>query len=277
MTETDRQISGMQQSTKSHDSKKQAALRFAGLVCTVTLMLASAVQAASGCEAASGSQRVALLELYTSEGCSSCPPADRFLRSLQARGFDSKKVVALAFHVDYWDSLGWRDRFAQPAFSARQRLAANRSGARLVYTPQFLLDGRDLARGWLSPDFASRLAAINGQRASAALRILQRPHADLLEIAVTTDVAAGSLTHLFVVVLESALSSEVRAGENRGRRLDHDNVVRVLIGPLQGTSQTLSVRLAPDWRRTHLTVAAFLQEPAGGKVLQALAAPLCAG
>ncbi|MGH8632371.1 MAG: DUF1223 domain-containing protein, partial [Burkholderiales bacterium] len=169
MTETERQISGMQQSTKRHHSKKRSARRIPGIACGIVLMLtlATAAQAAPTCEATSASRRVALLELYTSEGCSSCPPADRFMRSLEARGFDSGKVVALAFHVDYWDSLGWRDRFAQPGFSLRQRSAADRAGARFVYTPQFLLDGRDLARGWLSADFASRLASINRQNASA--------------------------------------------------------------------------------------------------------------
>lgn len=277
MTETDRQISGMQQSTKRHHSKKRSAGRFPRLVCAASLALAACAHAAPGCEAVSGSHRVALLELYTSEGCSSCPPADRFLRSLEARGFDSGKVVALAFHVDYWDSLGWRDRFAQPGFSARQRQAAERSRARFVYTPQVLLDGRDFGRGWLTADFASRLAAINNQSAPATLRILQRPQGDVLELAVKTDLASAGIAQLFVGLLESGLSSEVSAGENSGRRLDHDNVVRVLLGPLPATSQLLSVRLSPDWRRTRLAVVAFLQDPARGQVMQALATPFCPG
>ncbi|MGH8629775.1 MAG: DUF1223 domain-containing protein [Burkholderiales bacterium] len=108
-----------------------------------------------------------------------------------------------------------------------------------------------------------------GYRRSARLR------GDVLEIAVTTDVAAGSAPQLFVAVLESALSSEVKAGENHGRRLEHDNVVRVLEGPLPAASRPVTIRLSPDWNRTRLGVAAFLQEPASGQVLQTLAAPLC--
>ena len=276
MTETDRQISGMQQWTKTNHSKKRSARRVRALACAMLLTFAMAAHAAPGCETVGGSQRVALLELYTSEGCNSCPPADRFLRSLEARGFDSGKIVALGFHVDYWDSLGWRDRFAQPGFSERQRQAAGRSGARFVYTPQFLLDGHDLARGWLAADFASRLAAINAQNAPATLRILQRPQGDTLEVTVTPALDSGVFAQLFVAVLESSLSSEVRAGENSGRRLEHDNVVRVLLGPLPAEAQMLSVPVSPQWRRARLAVAAFLQDQRG-RVLQALAAPFCAG
>jgi len=237
--------------------------------------LARPGQSAPSCEAASTSHRVALLELYTSEGCNSCPPADRFLRLLTARGLDSGKVVALAFHVDYWDSLGWPDRFASPAFAARQRSAADRSGARFVYTPQFLLDGRDLAHGWASKDFVAKVHAINRQPASANLGISQRLEGDTLHVTVSTSVAPASTVDLFVAVLESGLSSEVKAGENSGRLLEHDHVVRVLEGPLP--ARAVSIRLPLQWDRKRLAVAVFLQERASGRVLQALAAPLCSG
>ena len=96
------------------------------------------------CVAISPSTRTALVELYTSEGCNSCPPADRWLSRQTEREWDARQVVALAFHVDYWDRLGWKDRFAQPAFSARQRALAAQQGSRTVYTPQVLVSGRSL-------------------------------------------------------------------------------------------------------------------------------------
>lgn len=278
MTGSDWQISEMQRSTKRHHSKKLGAGRILKIACAAMLLSIRALSAqpASTCEAGSAGHRVALLELYTSEGCNSCPPADRFLRSLADRGFDSGKVVALAFHVDYWDGLGWRDRFAHPAFSARQRLAADRAGARFVYTPQFLLDGRDLAQGWLSGNFADKVASINRQRASAGLRVSQRLLRDTLEATLSIDVGTASTADLFVAVLESGLASAVKAGENSGKLLEHDSVVRVLEGPLPAASQSIAIPLLSHWNRGRTEVAVFVQERSSGKVLQALAMPLCA-
>src|SRR3569832_1871687 len=109
-------------------------MRIVLLFCCV---LAIPVADAATCNAVSGASRNSLLELYTSEGCSSCPPADRWLSHLP----DDAGVVPLAFHVDYWDRLGWRDPFAQAAFSQRQR--ARNNGTGWVYTPQVMLDGKD--------------------------------------------------------------------------------------------------------------------------------------
>ncbi len=98
---------------------------------------------AETCETRSAATRVAVLELYTSEGCSSCPPADRWVSSLPAKGFTPDRVIPLAFHVDYWDELGWPDRMAKAQYSARQRMQAGRHRASVVYTPQVLLNGAD--------------------------------------------------------------------------------------------------------------------------------------
>jgi hypothetical protein len=111
------------------------------LACALALPSAHAAT----CTATSGPARASLLELYTSEGCSSCPPADRWLSQMPPR----RDVVPLAFHVDYWDRLGWKDRFAQAAFSQRQR-ARNR-GAGWVYTPQVMLDGAERRSGPNAP------------------------------------------------------------------------------------------------------------------------------
>jgi hypothetical protein len=104
---------------------------------------ALAADAAGSCQRESALRVPLLVELYTSEGCSSCPPADRWLSGLKGR----TDVVALSFHVDYWDRLGWRDRFAHPAHTQRQAELMRSSGARYVYTPQVVVEGRDLP-GW---------------------------------------------------------------------------------------------------------------------------------
>src|SRR3954468_19444073 len=104
-----------------------------------------AMQAAQGahCTAQSAAKTVALVELYTSEGCDSCPPADRWLSSLGAQGYAPDRIVPIALHVDYWDYIGWKDPYAHAAHSARQRKMARLARAAMVYTPQVLLQGRD--------------------------------------------------------------------------------------------------------------------------------------
>ncbi|MGH8694109.1 MAG: DUF1223 domain-containing protein, partial [Burkholderiales bacterium] len=143
----------------------------AGLALAMTCLPLAGAEPA--CESHSTARRVAVLELYTSEGCNSCPPADRWVSSLPARGFKADRVVPLEFHVDYWDYLGWRDRFAQASFSARQRAQADRGGARFVYTPQFLLNGADFRQAFLDSGLTERLARVNSRAAAAELRLVQ--------------------------------------------------------------------------------------------------------
>src|SRR3954471_9884154 len=102
-----------------------------------------ALSARAQCETHSSANRVAVLELYPSEGCNSCPPADRWLSSLPSRGMTSDRLIPLAFHVDYWDQLGWPDRMAKEQFSMRQRTQSQRNGNSFVYTPQLLLNGNE--------------------------------------------------------------------------------------------------------------------------------------
>lgn len=161
------------------------------------------------CEQRAAAQPPALVELYTSEGCSSCPPADRWLSTLKGRN----DVIALAFHVNYWDRLGWPDRFATPATTERQTLLAQSSGSGYVYTPQVLLNGRDW-RHW-SGSAPARLPP------SAVALALKR---DGSTVTASIGPAANRLAGYWAV-LEDGHSSRVRAGENAGETLKHDHVV----------------------------------------------------
>ena len=166
-------------------------------------------QAPQSCEARAGAQPPAVVELYTSEGCSSCPPADRWLSTLKGRS----DVIALAFHVNYWDRLGWPDRFATPAITQRQHQLAQSSGSSYVYTPQVVQNGRDW-RNW-SGSTPSRLPT-----SSVALSLKRDGNT------VTANVgAAGARLAGYWAVLEDGHSTRVRAGENSGETLKHDHVV----------------------------------------------------
>ncbi|MDE2275535.1 MAG: DUF1223 domain-containing protein, partial [Burkholderiales bacterium] len=134
---------------------RHTTLPAAAAVAALASTLATNVGAAPACRATSGPMPPAVVELYTSEGCSACPPAERWLSSLTGR----PGVIALAFHVDYWDRLGWADRFASPENTARQHAWARQAGNGTVYTPQVLLNGQDW-RGWRGgPGLAAGAAA----------------------------------------------------------------------------------------------------------------------
>ncbi len=234
------------------------------------LLVAVVVPATALCEAAdepvSGPPLV-VVELFTSQGCSSCPPADRLLSELAG----DPSVVPLAFHVDYWNDLGWRDPFSSPGWSERQRRYARRFGSRRVYTPQAVVDGRLEGVG----SSAARLSEMLG-----AARDLSRRAAIELEasvsggrfLAVTLDARllepwpAERLT-AYLAVFESGLVTAVERGENGGRALANDFVVRRLepifdltpAGPHQAATTRMVIE--PGWRPAGLGVAAFLQDP----------------
>src|SRR6185503_19658823 len=200
------------------------------------LALSTGMAQAAQCTAKSADKTVALVELYTSEGCDSCPPADRWLSSLGPKGFAPDRVVPIALHVDYWDYIGWKDPYARQAHSARQRKMAKLARAAMVYTPQVLLQGRDF-RQWGSPAFEQAVAEINARPAKARISLLldmrQRDRFTVEVTAELLDRLQQADAALFLGAYENKLVSEVKAGENRGRTLPHDYVVLEWAGPLE--------------------------------------------
>lgn len=178
--------------------------------------LPAAALADGSCSARSGAVAPTVVELYTSEGCSSCPPADRWLSTLKGR----PDVLALAFHVTYWDRLGWPDRFAQPSFTQRQYALAQQAGRGNVYTPQVLVNGQDWRR-WPQLPAATPAAPT----AAAPVLSLARDGA-LVTLTVAAAAPSGARWAGQWVVLEDAHLSRVSAGENAGETLKHDHVVR---------------------------------------------------
>ena len=236
------------------------------------------------CTVKSGERRVALLELYTSEGCNSCPSADEWVSKLPSKGLTSDRIVPLAFHVDYWNYLGWRDVFSQTNFAERQRQTAHINRSTFVYTPQLVLNGRDYRRGILWDGTNERIKEINQQKPLADISlILSMPSAGELhvsgEIAVPGAVERQN-AQAYLALYENNLSNDVKAGENSGRTLHHDFVVRELLGPLpvdqQGNArfqQTFNFKAG--WKLQDSGVVAFVQNSRSGEVLQALALAAC--
>lgn len=246
----------------------------------VAVASASAAAPAATCHAATGAQRNVLIELYTSEGCSSCPPADRWFAGL-AHAANPEHLSLLAFHVDYWDSIGWPDRFGNHAFSVRQgdRVRAVTGGS-TVYTPQVMLDER-VGFPWSSTSaLVPAIRAIVAQPSQLSLDVDAKRTGDGFDVALRAlPRAAASLPEgsLYLALYENGLSTQVGAGENRGELLHHERVVRRLLGPypLAGAqwSRNLHVTSPGDAQAGQLGLTAFVQTTKGD-TLQALSLPL---
>jgi hypothetical protein len=253
------------------------AMRFAAFL---MFLIATLTAQGAQCVAQSGPGTAALVELYTSEGCSSCPPADRWLASLGQR-YAPGSLVPLALHVDYWDYIGWKDPYAKREFSLRQRKLSQLQRLALVYTPQVLLQGRDF-RGWGTRAFDEALARINARPSRARMRLaLLGVDSQGLEVEASAELLErADDAALYLAVYESKLQSRVSAGENRGRILDHDYVVLEWQGPFgfaAGTrlAERRKLALLPGAQAANSGVAAFVQNRRTGEVLQALMRSAC--
>jgi len=235
----------------------------------------------SACDANSGPNTAALVELYTSEGCSSCPPADRQLSRIRQLLDPAADVVPLALHVGYWDHIGWKDPYSNAAFDERQSWLARTNRQRTVYTPQFFVGGMTVS----SPMDGLRreVQTLNALPAAATIRLQtdSTPGDTVVVNAEATTASTSSPAVLYLAVTESGLVSHVTRGENSGATLAHDHVVRAWFGPFHLANGLARfhrvVQLPSDWSRRRLDVTAFVQDGRSGRVLQALRAKNCLG
>lgn len=245
--------------------------------------LASQPAIAAECSAKSSAVTVPLLELYTSEGCSSCPPADRWLSDLKP---NPTQVIPLAFHVDYWDYIGWKDKFSKSEYSDRQRKTAAFAGAGFVYTPQFVLSGRDFKGADVSR--LNQAISANQKLASRANLSLNATTQTNGEILLKTSAQAVNPADIknadiFIAIYENKLASQVNAGENNGRMLKHDYVVRDLSGAYQLSNKNefeKNITLKPEWKGrnnkfANMGAVIFVQDSRNGEILQSLQLPFC--
>jgi hypothetical protein len=211
-----------------------------------------------------------LVELFTSEGCSSCPPADKNLTYLnEKQPFADAEVIALSMHVDYWNRLGWKDPFSSAQFSERQSDYSNIFNLDGVYTPQMVVDGR---AQFVGSNFEEARKAVNSA--------LKNPKANI-ELALTdnklqiniTDLPKHSAANVFLAVAENNLTINVKNGENGGRTLSHTAVVRDLktIGELKPEDNNFKdetpLQLNPQWKKKDLKLVVFVQNTETGQII----------
>lgn len=228
----------------------------------------------SGREAAPVPTTPVLVELFTSEGCSSCPSADALLRHLDdSQPVAGAEVIVLSEHVDYWNRLGWTDPFSSALFTDRQQGYVTSLRAESLYTPQAVVDGAREVVGNDQPALIAAIAAAAARsKAPLDVRVTAGRDASLV-VSVTGAVARDSAADIFVAVAERDVTVPVTRGENANRRLRHTGVVRRLAGAgrvaKDGTVSVaaLTIDLDPAWNRSALRVVAFTQAAKQGSVM----------
>lgn len=245
---------------------------------TSLLLIGQTHALAAECSAKTGNQTIPLLELYTSEGCSSCPPADRWISKIK---HDKSKITPLAFHVDYWDYIGWKDKFSTAEYSNRQRKTAAFSGAGFVYTPQFVFNGRDF-KGWDNSRLNNAIDQTQkfASRANLTLDAMHQTDGSikLKATAEAVNPEDAKRADVFIALYENGLVTQVKAGENNGRELKHDYVVRKLFGAYQINSLnefSKSFNLGKAWQNKDAGAVIFVQDSTNGEIIQSLALDFC--
>lgn len=185
--------------------------QFAGAACGLWLAAAGPGLAQDG--------RVVVVELYTSQGCSSCPPADAYLAQLAAE----PGVIALALHVDYWDYIGWTDQFASPQFTLRQKAYARAEGHRTIYTPQIIVNGVERVEGAQPDQVQGDIRAHQAQATPVDLSVTRQ--GDQVAISASADQALPGPVKVQLVRYHPAETVTISYGENAGRTLDYRNIV----------------------------------------------------
>lgn len=214
-----------------------------------------------------------VVELFTSEGCSSCPPADALLGQLrQERDGNGAEVIPLGFHVDYWDFQGWRDRFDSGAYSRRQENYVRQFHIEGPYTPQMIVNGEV---EFVGSDANRARQAITQ---AAAQEPMAQVHVSAANGALDVKAQSTAPADVMLAITEDNLTTKVGRGENGGRTLHHSAVVRELrrIGKATSTgfSGTVPITVEREWKRDDLRAVVFVQEGSSGKILGAASVPL---
>ncbi len=242
----------------------------------LTLIAAAAMLAASASllPVQAAQTTPVIVELFTSEGCSSCPPADTLLSQYaKSSPVPGVEVIALGEHVDYWNHDGWADPFSAAKYTARQNDYSNAFHLDAVYTPQIVVDGHAQLVG--SDDGTARAAIARAARLPKAVVTLSETGLGQLSVSISRlpASAASDPADVYLAVTEDNLSTAVGGGENAGRHLSHSAVVRelALIGTVTGRTFTASpvVPLKPGWRRGHLHAVVFAQEQGSRRIVGA--------
>ena len=231
-----------------------------------TLICFASTHAAADCTNQSGNPQLHLIELYSSEGCSSCPPAEQWMTSL----LKHPEIAGLEFHVDYWDSTSWKDPFASHSYTERQEAMAKRSNHGQIYSPQIWADGH-IWRNWPK---GTPPALVDKPSSTLSATVVMGASLRATFDVSDPDSKDKDAYHLYAAVTENDLTRSVAGGENKGKKLSHDDVVRAFSGPQQLPHAEIEFKLPPDVVLSHASVVGFIQDEHDGSVTQVVRVPL---
>lgn len=228
----------------------------------------------------SPAERMIVAELYTSQGCSSCPPADRWLTDQLSTPERSDSVLALSFHVDYWNYLGWKDPYSKKQFTERQYAHKHAGNIGQIYTPQYVFSNREVRRWGQAGLMPQQLAAKKHDKAPVNIEVsLERKAGNQVEIKVETNWLDERYKtgQMYLALYEDNLSQQVKSGENRGELLRHNRVVRHLSQAMVVTPgksvQVFRHTIPADWNQSNVGIGVIVENSESNIVLQALNAP----
>lgn len=254
---------------REHLAKLSAMVKLKILILIAVFAATAVSQGAAREEEAT--KRPVLVELFTSQGCSSCPPADRLLQDLGRQ----PDIIAISWPINYWDYLGWADTFAEPQFTERQKAYQQTLNRHYVYTPQMVIDGRQDIVG--SKEAEVRTALKSARAAKVDVPVSLRREGGQLIVALgdaadgAADTATAAPATVWLVHLRRHAAVTVEKGENAGRRLEYAHVARAIrkIGEWQGAAQTITIPETDLWVKGSDGCAVIVQEGAVGPVLGA--------
>ena len=232
-------------------------------------------------EAESGDKQAAVVELFVSEGCGQCPPAERWSRELPEQGFAREQLIALTFHIDYLDQKkGWVDRFATPLYSERQKQLARLNLYQTVFTPGVFIGG-EIVHNWRQHGVTA-IEFINDFDAEADIKLQAEKRDQQLHIHSSVSVPdPDNRKHskVYLALIEDNIISEIGGGDNIGAVFNHQNLVRRWLGPFDlnpegSTDINADITLASDWKLNEMSLVAVVQNLNDGYVLQGLSMPL---
>jgi hypothetical protein len=246
------------------------------LLLLALVLIATAFVLHSPFAAGSAKRKAVVVELFTSEGCSSCPPADALLSRLSGqKSANGAEIIPLGFHVDYWDHQGWRDRFSSHDFTERQQKYSEHFNLDGPYTPQMVVDGESEFVGSSSGQAQEKIAEAAAEQQQAEIQLSAAPAQHVMVRVHAEGVATGEV---MMAITEDNLSNKVGGGENGGRELHHVAVVRQFrsLGQLKNGEfqEQEALQIAKDWKAQDLRCVVFVQMPRNGSILGAASLPV---
>ena len=209
---------------------------------------------------------VIVVELFTSEGCSSCPSADRLLSAIVAASYENAEVIGLSFHVDYWDYIGWKDPYANSDYTIRQRVYARKFGLNSIYTPQMIVNGKHEFVGSSKSEWkkAFDIECKPTSKGELEISIISKTKTELTIAVKSKDQTSSQIN---VAIVEKNLSQDVKRGENIGRKLEHDNVVRSFdTRSFDGKENRFKLNLPEDLKIEDASLIVYSQKEGSWKI-----------